>query len=307
MVGAREVGGGWTRRQRASAHSGAITTIGEWSHAPSLVSRRCLLRCPRSPFLRMVSSDGVEPHPSRRHPLWLYHLDYHLKTTSHPLFMWASPPLNRQVFLNPRGHSLREPLLWTMTVPFWTQSQSTKLPHAAGSSLGSQSPKTSWDDFLLLCPIFTPEPLIPCIGRDPREPRGVPYHPFLLEKNFNLDFGCAGSSLLRGFHCGAFSNCSAWASLAITSLFLGSMGSRAHGLSRCGAGLSCSRTRGIFLDQGLKLCPLHGQADSYPLYHKERPILSSFKLLTGCLTRVIRHFPTGPSQDAAEGPAASVV
>ena len=72
-------------------------------------------------------------------------------------------------------------------------------------------------------------------------------------------------------------------------------------------GLSCSRTRGIFLDQGSKLCPLHGQADSYPLYHKERPILSSFKLLTGCLTRVIRRFPTGPSQDAAEGPTASVV
>ena len=58
-------------------------------------------------------------------------------------------------------------------------------------------------------------------------------------------------------------------------------------LGLCVHGLSCSRTRGIFLDQGLKLCPLHWQADSYPLYHKERPILSSFKLLTGCLTRVI--------------------
>ena len=32
--------------------------------------------------------------------------------------------------------------------------------------------------------------------------------------------------------------------------------------------LSCSTTCGIFLDQGSNLCPLHWQADSYPLCHK---------------------------------------
>jgi len=33
-------------------------------------------------------------------------------------------------------------------------------------------------------------------------------------------------------------------------------------------GLSCSTACGIFLDQGLNPCPLHQQADSYPLYHQ---------------------------------------
>ena len=31
--------------------------------------------------------------------------------------------------------------------------------------------------------------------------------------------------------------------------------------------LSCSASRRIFLDQGLNLCLLHWQVDSYPLYH----------------------------------------
>ena len=31
--------------------------------------------------------------------------------------------------------------------------------------------------------------------------------------------------------------------------------------------LSCSAARGIFPDQGLNLCSLHWQADSFPLYH----------------------------------------
>ena len=35
-------------------------------------------------------------------------------------------------------------------------------------------------------------------------------------------------------------------------------------------GLSCSVTCGIFLDQGLNLCPLYWQEDSYPL-HQESP------------------------------------
>ena len=36
-------------------------------------------------------------------------------------------------------------------------------------------------------------------------------------------------------------------------------------------GLSCSVECGILLDQGLILCSLHWQADSYPLYHQGIP------------------------------------
>ena len=35
--------------------------------------------------------------------------------------------------------------------------------------------------------------------------------------------------------------------------------------------LSCCVACGIFLDQGLNLCPLHWQADSYPLRHQGIP------------------------------------
>ena len=38
-------------------------------------------------------------------------------------------------------------------------------------------------------------------------------------------------------------------------------------LSSCGDGLSCFTVCGILLDQELNPCPLHWQADSYPLYH----------------------------------------
>ena len=38
--------------------------------------------------------------------------------------------------------------------------------------------------------------------------------------------------------------------------------------------LSCFAVCGIFLDKGLDPCPLHGQADSYPLYHQGSPGLS---------------------------------
>ena len=36
-------------------------------------------------------------------------------------------------------------------------------------------------------------------------------------------------------------------------------------------GLSCPVACGIFLDQGLNLCSLHWQVDSYPLSHKGSP------------------------------------
>ena len=35
--------------------------------------------------------------------------------------------------------------------------------------------------------------------------------------------------------------------------------------------LSCSAACGIFPDQGSNPCPLHGQADSYPLHHQGSP------------------------------------
>ena len=35
--------------------------------------------------------------------------------------------------------------------------------------------------------------------------------------------------------------------------------------------LSCPKACGIFPDQGSNLCPLHWQADSYPLYHQGSP------------------------------------
>ena len=45
----------------------------------------------------------------------------------------------------------------------------------------------------------------------------------------------------------------------------------AHGSIVGMHGLSCSKACGIFLDQGLNLCPLHWQADSLPLSHQGSP------------------------------------
>ena len=38
--------------------------------------------------------------------------------------------------------------------------------------------------------------------------------------------------------------------------------------------LSCSEACGVFLDQGLNLCPLHWQVDCHPLYHYGSPELN---------------------------------
>ena len=37
--------------------------------------------------------------------------------------------------------------------------------------------------------------------------------------------------------------------------------------------LSCPAACGIFLDQGLNLCPLHWQVNSYPLHHQGSPYI----------------------------------
>ena len=106
-------------------------------------------------------------------------------------------------------------------------------------------------------------------------------------------FGCAGSCCctqafsscgergcslvaVRASHRGGSSCCGAQA--------LGSQASAvaAHWLWAMGAsvavahGLSCSTARGIFLDQGSNPCPLHWQADSYPLRHQGSPGVVKF-------------------------------
>ena len=43
------------------------------------------------------------------------------------------------------------------------------------------------------------------------------------------------------------------------------------GLVAVAQGFSCSVARGIFLDKGSNPCPLHWQADSYPLRHQGSP------------------------------------
>ena len=84
----------------------------------------------------------------------------------------------------------------------------------------------------------------------------------------------AGATLCCGTqasHCPGFSCCRAQV--------LGHMGSvvTASGTSSTGSldvahWLSCSVACGLFPDQGLSLCPLHWQADSYLLYHQGSPL-----------------------------------
>ena len=55
-------------------------------------------------------------------------------------------------------------------------------------------------------------------------------------------------------------------------LLLQSTGSRRAGSVVVAHGPSCSAACGIFPDQGSNPCPLHWQADSQPLRHRESPI-----------------------------------
>ena len=54
-------------------------------------------------------------------------------------------------------------------------------------------------------------------------------------------------------------------------------------------GLSCLAVCGIFPDQGLKPCPLHGQADSLPLSHQGHSPLILIKDKFFALYKVKRH------------------
>ena len=44
-------------------------------------------------------------------------------------------------------------------------------------------------------------------------------------------------------------------------------------------GFGCTRAHGIFLDQGLNLCPLEWQVDSQPLDHQGNPELEAALVL----------------------------
>ena len=70
-------------------------------------------------------------------------------------------------------------------------------------------------------------------------------------------------------------------SLVVLASLVPSTGPGHIGFSSCSAGsivvadgLSCSEACGIFPAQGSNLCPLHWQADSYPLHHQGGPIWS---------------------------------
>ena len=88
------------------------------------------------------------------------------------------------------------------------------------------------------------------------------YFIYVLISIYLFTLAAWGSSLLHwGFlqlqQVGLLSNCRAWASLRWLLLLL-SMDSRREGLSSCCfVGLCCSVSCGIFMDQGLNLCPLH--------------------------------------------------
>ena len=72
----------------------------------------------------------------------------------------------------------------------------------------------------------------------------------------------AGDTLYCGVRasCSGFSHCRAQALSVWTSVVV------VHRLS-------CSSSRGISLDQELNLCPLHWQADCYPVYHQGSPCI----------------------------------
>ena len=81
---------------------------------------------------------------------------------------------------------------------------------------------------------------------------------------------------VRAFHCSGLPYCRAQASGALASVIahrLSSYSSRTlkHGLSNCGTQAQLPLGMWNLLDQVSSQCPLHWQADSYPLYHQGSP------------------------------------
>ena len=121
----------------------------------------------------------------------------------------------------------------------------------------------------------------------------------LSQKHFSefVIFGCSGpSSGHMGFlqlrqmvsswnkwasRCSGFFCCRAQA-LGMQSLVVVTLR-----LSSCGTGPICSVVRGVFLDQGVNLCPLHWQADSQPLDHQGSPTQKNFLTLGRILTCLV--------------------
>ena len=73
---------------------------------------------------------------------------------------------------------------------------------------------------------------------------------------------------------------------------LWSTGSRHRGSWRADSGvavrgLRCPAACGIFLEEGSNPCPLHCQADSYPLYHQGSPTGWFFKTCFPLIKKVI--------------------
>ena len=101
---------------------------------------------------------------------------------------------------------------------------------------------------------------------------------FLNSVLYLFTFGCAVTSLLRGFFSscgdrGLLSSCSAWDShCSGCSCYNGLQGPLASVVAV--HWLSCPSACEIFPDQGSNLCPLHWQADSQPLDHKGSPSAS---------------------------------
>ena len=70
----------------------------------------------------------------------------------------------------------------------------------------------------------------------------------------------------------------------VLMLWSGALGARASVV--VAKGLSCSGTCGILPDQGSDLCPLHWQADSYPLHHRGSPHIGHCRVLSRVLCAV---------------------
>ena len=91
---------------------------------------------------------------------------------------------------------------------------------------------------------------------------------FVAARGLSLVVSRVGATLRCGVwasHCGGFSCCGAQA-----------LGARASVV--VAQGLSCSAACGIFPDQGLNPCPLHWQADSYPMRHQGSPRRTVFSI-----------------------------
>ena len=99
----------------------------------------------------------------------------------------------------------------------------------------------------------------------------------IFSKDYLFIFDCAGSLFLRAGFSGyrqhrLLSSCGVQASHCHGFACWGaSAGSRCRGSIVVAHSLSCPEARGIFPGQGWNRCPLHWQADSWPVDHQGSP------------------------------------